>query len=353
MFPESWQKKLSRFFISSQLLPSKVASDMLELVDQEVTLQDCTEQQWEVTLTNVEGSLVFQQGWDAFSLDHDLKAGDFLVFKYKKRSHFVVKIYNKSQCEKLDFPKRQNWRKGARGNEHSSSKDGLCQIDRESLMRKQSTRTSGMHGSDMEISKGLHKMNDIEEVCNFAHNISDFFKSNRYRPVSCAEPFEETCYVLNRDMGDKQGQEERPAFDLSIFEMSKMNNRGDENGTKRATLSDKRFPDHVGPSSMSNGDAGLIDNNIATKQVARAVPSNPSNFKTTEKDRYSEDMDKMPSYSDKYYCPKLTFRHFLQLPAVHPKESAANISEVSTKVINKCHTAERSGELQTRDYYFI
>lgn len=45
--------------------------------------------------------LVLQSGWDAFVSAHDLKVGDFLLFKYNGISKLEVLIFDPSGCEKV------------------------------------------------------------------------------------------------------------------------------------------------------------------------------------------------------------------------------------------------------------
>ncbi|KAL6902324.1 hypothetical protein ACP4OV_005200 [Aristida adscensionis] len=47
------------------------------------------------------GRLVLQSGWKSFVSAHDLKMGDFLVFKYDSISHLKVLMFDISGCEKI------------------------------------------------------------------------------------------------------------------------------------------------------------------------------------------------------------------------------------------------------------
>ncbi|KAK4757803.1 hypothetical protein SAY87_019104 [Trapa incisa] len=85
-------------------LPPKFAATVKKLVNQEISLEDVHGLRWPVTISIVDGSLAFKRGWNAFFMGHGLVLGDFIFFFYL-RSHFVVKIYDRSGCEKLDFPK--------------------------------------------------------------------------------------------------------------------------------------------------------------------------------------------------------------------------------------------------------
>ncbi|CAA6658198.1 unnamed protein product [Spirodela intermedia] len=59
---------------------------------------------WSVDLVREEGGGVFfQNGWEEFVSDHDLKTGDFLVFKYGGGPHFIVVVFDPTGCEKEAF----------------------------------------------------------------------------------------------------------------------------------------------------------------------------------------------------------------------------------------------------------
>lgn len=59
---------------------------------------------WEVGVARTgEGTLYFEGGWEEFVKDHNLKVGEFLVFKHLGRMVFHVKVYEPLGCEKA-FP---------------------------------------------------------------------------------------------------------------------------------------------------------------------------------------------------------------------------------------------------------
>ncbi|KAL6902323.1 hypothetical protein ACP4OV_005199 [Aristida adscensionis] len=55
---------------------------------------------FDVQVAERHGRLVLQSGWKSFASAHDLKMGDFLVFKYDRFSHLKVLIFGISGCEK-------------------------------------------------------------------------------------------------------------------------------------------------------------------------------------------------------------------------------------------------------------
>lgn len=234
----------SEWVILLQYFPPKFAAMVPALVNQKTFLEDSSGQQWLVNISKVDGSLAFQQGWNSFSLDHGLEIGDFLVFNYVG-SHFVVSIYTKSGCEKLDFPWNSNQKKRARANSNSTIKRSQRHTIDEDSMNKQGTSTSAGPMSDEEISPSQCKTNDLEETLEVPENPSDHMDKieknpsdhketiERPKPMPESEYYEDTYYMINRDVGGKQGDD--IMFDLSGFEMG--NNTGAD-GTKNAAAKD-------------------------------------------------------------------------------------------------------------------
>ncbi|KAF6177077.1 hypothetical protein GIB67_015952, partial [Kingdonia uniflora] len=55
---------------------------------------------WTVILKKIDNDLYFCNGWLKFVSDHSLEAGDFLIFIYRGKSKFDIKIYGRTCCEK-------------------------------------------------------------------------------------------------------------------------------------------------------------------------------------------------------------------------------------------------------------
>ncbi|KAM5579243.1 hypothetical protein ABKV19_009167 [Rosa sericea] len=55
---------------------------------------------WAVNLKEIEGRVVFHNGWQSFAKHHFLQVGDFLTFTKDGGSIFDVIIYGKSYCKK-------------------------------------------------------------------------------------------------------------------------------------------------------------------------------------------------------------------------------------------------------------
>lgn len=56
---------------------------------------------FDVEVTRSLSKMVLKTGWKAFVCGHDLKMGDFLVFRYNGTSQLKVWIFDVSCCEKM------------------------------------------------------------------------------------------------------------------------------------------------------------------------------------------------------------------------------------------------------------
>ncbi|KAI3759457.1 hypothetical protein L6452_07297 [Arctium lappa] len=93
MFGDDYSKVL--------FLPPRFARSVRNMVGKATRLEDSTGEKWKVKFTIIDGSLAFEEGWNAFSTAHGLKVGDFLVFHYIMESHFVVLMYGQSGCPEI------------------------------------------------------------------------------------------------------------------------------------------------------------------------------------------------------------------------------------------------------------
>lgn len=326
---------------------------MSSLIGKKTILEDSNGEQWEVTISKVNGSLAFQQGWNRFALDHDLSIGDFILFFHMIASHFVVKIYDTTSCEKLNFPEGRNQRKRMRDEESLTDKhgsvtsgfaaekcgcpddvNGVVRNDRssfgkygplftvdEKLTTKHVSGTSVMTGVAAENCSCPNEVNDVVKVPIVSKNISSLGNTNeKHRAVSKAEHIEEVFYMMNRDSGVKQEEDERCNFDLSVFEM--WDNAGHRENNK--SLADERFPHQVNSSFRSqNGACSIAKDQVPTEVPREAEPSGSFNC------------EKNQSISYKNSCGNV-----LPFSVVIPKENGENAINMSNRGIKECQDAE-------------
>ncbi|GMP35394.1 hypothetical protein CsSME_00007843 [Camellia sinensis var. sinensis] len=238
-------------------LPPKFARTVSDLIDQKTELEDASGQRWTVTLSKYDGSLAFQQGWPAFSLEHGLEIGDFVLFHYIEQSHFVVQIYGKSGCEKLYFSKENsNQKKRTRADRDSSAKDEQCHtIDNVFInsMNKEGSNTSAV--SDVPRTKCIE------------------------------EPF----YMIDRDSGVGQVDRLSSLYDLADFEMPRTSS---VDGTKDVLVEDVRPLSHVNTMPQSEAEAEIVDKLPVTEEVvSQTTLSDVPNLPILEKNREFQMMD--------------------------------------------------------------
>lgn len=310
-----------------QIFPPKFAREVSLFVGQRTILEDSSGEQWEVIISKVNGSLAFEQGWGSFALDHDLEVGDFVVFFHMAESHFVVKIYDKTSCEKLNFPERSNQKKRMRDDRSFTGKDEpFCAVDAK-LTNKHGLGTSVMSGVTAKNGGLLNEMNDVAKAPTVSQNIAIGDKTNEISgAVSKGEYVDDTYLMINRDPVEKQDENGRCYFDLSVFEM--WNNTGSKKNNTES-LTDKRVPYQVDSSLRSQNGACLIDKDKVAIEVSSGVePLNSFNCEKNE------------SSSDKGSCIVMTSGNLLLPSVVNPKENGENTSNMSNRGTKECQVAE-------------
>lgn len=217
-------------------MPPKFAYGVPGLVDKTAFLEDSSGQLWEVNVSYVNGSLAFHEGWNKFFLDHELKLGDFLVFNYIDGSHFVVRIYTNTACEKNDFPKSKRRKSSVTKKRNKRSR---------TMDRSSESSASIVSTSNVEITQIIGEANT--KACDKSHSL----------PV--VKHFEEPCHIIDRDLEKKQGENRRTISDLSAMEML-TNNCSAHNGKDMLIRQADDLP-------KSHADATISGKNTEFKMV--------------------------------------------------------------------------------------
>ncbi|XP_059443250.1 uncharacterized protein LOC132175350 isoform X3 [Corylus avellana] len=297
-------------------LPPKFVATVSSLENQKTFLEDSSGQQWGVTISNLDGSLAFEQGWSSFSSDHGLQVGDFLMFSYIMGSHFDVKVFDTTGCEKIDFPENSNAKKRARVDWNCTAKHGKHYTIGEGSTNKHSSNISIGSVSDVEISQSQCERNDVELILKASENILNGEKSKeRAKPVSNAEYIEEPYYIIDREVRDKQGNERSDVLDLFNLETI-----GDVRN--KAAVEDARFP-RPNRHPLTKSAVKLEENeenmsNISNRGITRCP------------------IDKKASTSDKISCDDKRSWHPLTKSAVRLEENEENMSNISKRGITRC-----------------
>ncbi|KAI4365970.1 hypothetical protein MLD38_021903 [Melastoma candidum] len=205
-------------------IPPKFARKVPALANETVHLEDSTGRQWEVTVSEHDGSYAFLNGWNSFSSDHGLEIGDFLIF-FCLGSRFLVKIYDKTGCEKQELPKIKKRsrttlagvEKGRTTSESASHASRIkVSIDNQALSGSGSSIASGELSHCFAERNGVNKeAKDSGLLCPDA------------QPLPVKGYTEELLCVVDRVIRSTEEEEIRAAFDLSEFEMCKENIPGE------------------------------------------------------------------------------------------------------------------------------
>ena len=75
-----------------QTIPQKFVQRLTGKITGTIKLESRAGSSFDVQVINNQGKVSLGFGWEAFVSSHDLNRGDFLVFKYNRRSHLKVLI---------------------------------------------------------------------------------------------------------------------------------------------------------------------------------------------------------------------------------------------------------------------
>lgn len=82
-------------------IPDAFVKHFVGKLARSIKLESRNGRTFDTQITNNYNKLVIQSGWNAFASAHDLKVGDFLLFKYNGISQLEVLIFDPSGCEKV------------------------------------------------------------------------------------------------------------------------------------------------------------------------------------------------------------------------------------------------------------
>ncbi|KAL0429573.1 UNVERIFIED_CONTAM: hypothetical protein Sradi_0583300 [Sesamum radiatum] len=232
-------------------LPPKFARTVNHLAGQEIQIEDSSGLRWSVTLSHVNGSLAFQKGWPKFFLDHGLKEGEFVVFNYVNRSHFVVQIYGKRACERINFNngKRRPNKRSRRCTE-TVYQDAPIQTTDLNSRDKPRSATSVASGSEFQTrqtrklgAKSDHGRLQVLPI-----------------PINMEDP---TC-MINRADGHYLGEDRNFLYDLSLFEMER---ETDERNKFEKALDTKTIPSPPEVTEEANKFEKALDTTNALSEI--------------------------------------------------------------------------------------
>ncbi|CAL4984235.1 unnamed protein product [Urochloa decumbens] len=83
-----------------QTIPKRFVTNVGGQIPEEVQLEVPNGKTYNIKIAREHDALVMGSGWANFASAYDLKQGDFLVFTYSGKSHFKVRMFDPSNCEK-------------------------------------------------------------------------------------------------------------------------------------------------------------------------------------------------------------------------------------------------------------
>nr|XP_010930015.1 B3 domain-containing protein Os02g0598200 isoform X2 [Elaeis guineensis] len=120
-----------------------------ELINHNIYLEDSDGNSSRVKLSVKDGSLVFQEGWREFVLDHSIEVGEFVVFKHVGELSFSVQIFGVSACERVCF--------------HDKNKTSL---------RKKNRNKTDLSPEELQLPKRCKNSDDLKDKCHFVNEDS-------------------------------------------------------------------------------------------------------------------------------------------------------------------------------------
>ncbi|KAL5228766.1 hypothetical protein ABZP36_017031 [Zizania latifolia] len=190
----SFFKIMIGYFSEIMEIPRPFARTIADLTGSNVYLEDAFGLRWRVRLCLHDGVLSFGHGWKNFVLDHDIGAGEFLVFRQIARSVFTVQIFALSACERMHLcekNKRQSRKRKPRqrasraanpkvkkGNEDANRHRKKQRVEqRNDLGPSQCGKLSVLvcidSGSELRCSESSEKELDVAEVANVPKSAVD------------------------------------------------------------------------------------------------------------------------------------------------------------------------------------
>ncbi|XP_023000796.1 B3 domain-containing protein Os01g0905400-like isoform X1 [Cucurbita maxima] len=305
--------------------PPIFASTVSKLVNKKVVLEDSLGQQWKVTVSNCEGSLAFQEGWSAFSSEHSLEIGDFVIFNHIMDLHFNVSIYTKTGCEKVWFAEKSYTRKRIR------STCPVLEITNEGLSNPQASSPSVGSGSNVTLSQDKFHVAGYRNMNVYQGKRRKYQSNDEWHgPLNIVD--DSYCLIdRNKDVGPEENRS--PLFNLFSMEMQMVNSCINENSTNKAAQ------DEINPNCASSSQNTIISvgpvNSVPVdiRGDTEVLPSNVSANKINDKRQCFEEADIKMSVSGKDPCHDRTIEVPFISSATNSDQKGEPFCDMPLKII--------------------
>ncbi|KAG2536567.1 putative B3 domain-containing protein Os03g0621600 [Panicum virgatum] len=145
-------------FRQRMTIPQKFVQRLTGKITGTIKLESRAGSSFDVQVINNQGKVSLGFGWEAFVSSHDLNRGDFLVFKYNRRSHLKVLIFDPSGCEKLSSI--------------------VMDATHKSQRKEPVGMPSPYHDISMKSSSSANKAWEQQDSSNQGHNVIDISSSS-------------------------------------------------------------------------------------------------------------------------------------------------------------------------------
>ncbi|KAK4414176.1 B3 domain-containing protein [Sesamum alatum] len=232
-------------------LPPKFARTVEHLAGQEFQIEDSSGLRWSVTLSYLNGSWAFQKGWPKFFLDHGLEEGQILIFNYVNGSHFVVQVYERTACERINFDNETD-------RPNKRSRRGTETVSEDATVPTTDLNSRDKPGSAASVASGS------EFQTHQTHKLGAKFDSGRLQVLPIPINMEDPTCMINRDDGYYQGEDRNFLYE-SLFEMER---KADDWNNFHNALDTKTILSH--PEVTEN--ANTFEKTLGTMNAPSEIP---------------------------------------------------------------------------------
>lgn len=322
-------------FFVLQYFPPMFAATVSRLVNKKVVLEDSLGQQWKVTVSQCEGSLAFQEGWSAFSSEHSLEIGDFLIFRHIMDLHFNVGIYTRTGCEKVEFAKQSNMRK----------RIGLATTN-EGLTNPQASSPSVASGSDVAISQDKCNMTGLNV------NKRPKYQSNSewHGPLCKTDIVDDSYCFINRNEDVGLEENRSPLFDLFSMEMQIVNSCINENTTNEVSGNELNL--NCASTSLDAAiDVAPVNNvQVDIRGEMEVLPLKISANEVIDNSQCSEEADIKKSVSDDDPCLDKTIEVPFITSATNSDRNMEHFCDTPIKILSECQNVQAICNTPSSEY---
>ncbi|XP_028765854.1 B3 domain-containing protein REM20-like [Neltuma alba] len=101
-YPEFFEVFLPKYNSERMRIPNAFVKCLREKVLKKAILKNRRGKMWHVNVSNINGGLYFDHGWQQFTKDNSLEVGYFMIFSFDGSNTFKFKIYKTNRCEMIE-----------------------------------------------------------------------------------------------------------------------------------------------------------------------------------------------------------------------------------------------------------